>query len=169
VSLAAAREARRPIVHVVRLYLHDGQNVDPCRRARVESGWHPLAPGTPGSEIAPALLPAPGLRLDPARLLAGEVQPFGPGEVALYKPRWGAFYGTALDDHLRSAGVDTIVVGGCNYPNCPRATLFEASERDYRVVLLADACSGLDPRGQAEMTAIGVELRTAAAYAAALG
>jgi hypothetical protein len=25
-------------------------------------------------------------------LLAGEAQRLGPGEVAIYKPRWGAFY-----------------------------------------------------------------------------
>ena len=32
----AFRSARRPIVHVVRLYRHDGSNVDLCRRRAVE-------------------------------------------------------------------------------------------------------------------------------------
>ena len=46
----------------------------------------------------------------------------------------------AIDGHkeigrrCRALGVDTIVVAGCNLPNCPRATLFEASERDFRTV-----------------------------------
>ena len=155
-ALAAARRAARPIVHVVRLYLPDGSNVDACRRERVEAGWHPVAPGSPGSELPPELLPAPGLRLEPQRLLAGDIQPLGPHEVALYKPRWGAFYHTPLDDHLRGSGVDTLVFTGCNYPNCPRASIYEASERDYRIVLLVDAVSGLDRRGREEMAAIGV-------------
>jgi nicotinamidase-related amidase len=102
-----------------------------------------------------------GSRLDPARLLAGDLQSLGEDEWAIYKPRWGAFYRTLLDEHLRRLGVDTIVVAGCNYPNCPRATVYEASERDYRAVLLTDAISRLDEHGRAEMSEIGVTLCTA--------
>ena len=51
------------------------------------------------------------------------------------KPRWGAFYETPPHALLRELGVDTVIVAGCNLPNCPRATLVEASERDYRTVL----------------------------------
>ncbi len=155
-ALAAARKAGRPVVHIVRFYLPDGSNVDLCRRARVEEGWHPVAPGAPGSELAPELLPSSEVRLDAERLLAGEVQTLGAGEVAIYKPRWGAFYRTPLEEHLKSLGVDTLVFSGCNYPNCPRSSIYEASERDYRVVLLTDAISRLDERGKAEMAGIGV-------------
>ena len=159
-ALTAARGAGRPVVHVVRLYRPDGSNADTARRARIEAGWHPVAPGSPGSELAPELLPAPGLCLDPERLLAGAVQVLGPQEVVLYKPRWGAFYRTALEERLGALAVDTLVFSGCNYPNCPRTSIYEASERDYRVVLLSDAVSGLDARGHAEMAAIGVTLCT---------
>lgn len=41
----------------------------------------------------------------------------------------GAFYGTRLEEHLRALDVDTVVVCGCNFPNCPRTTIYEASER----------------------------------------
>jgi nicotinamidase-related amidase len=157
-AIVAARKAGRPIVHIVRLYFPDGSNVDPCRRALVESGWHPVAPGAPGSELAPELLPSPEVRLDPKRLLAGEVQTLGPKEVAIYKPRWGAFYRTPLEEYLKSLRVDTLVFSGCNYPNCPRTSIYEASERDYRLVLLTDAVSRLDERGKEEMTGIGVVL-----------
>jgi nicotinamidase-related amidase len=167
-ALGAARAADRPIVHVVRLYLPDGSNVDIARRLRVEAGWHPVAPGTAGSELAVELLPEPGLRLDPESLLAGAVQRLGPHEVVLYKPRWGAFHRTSLDEHLRALGVDTLVFGGCNYPNCPRTSIYEASERDYRVVLLTDGVSRLDERGQEEMAAIGVTLCTVAEFAGAV-
>jgi nicotinamidase-related amidase len=54
--------------------------------------------------------------------------------------------------------VDTVVVAGCNYPNCPRASIYEASERDYLVVLVEDAVSGLYDRGRTELTNIGVTL-----------
>ncbi len=70
----------------------------------------------------------------------------------------GAFFQTTLDEHLRAAGVDTLVFAGCNFPNCPRTSIYEASERDYRVVLVHDAISGLYDRGRDEMVGIGVSL-----------
>ena len=76
----------------------------------------------------------------------------------MYKPRWSAFYRTGLEEHLRGLGVDTVVVCGCNFPNCPRTTIYEASERDFRVVLAIDAISGLDERGMEELGNIGVSL-----------
>ncbi len=79
----------------------------------------------------------------------------------MYKPRWGAFYGTSLEDLLRALGVTTVVVLGCNFPNCPRTTVYEASERDLRVVLVHDATSGIYERGRGELEAIGVRLMTA--------
>jgi nicotinamidase-related amidase len=165
----AFRAAGRPIVHVVRLYLPDGSNADRVRRAAVAGPVPMLRPGTDGSELAPGLLPDPGTVLDPASLLRGEPQRLGPDEVALYKPRWGAFYDTPLDQHLRGAGVDTVVVCGANFPNCPRTTIYEASERDLRVVVPEDAVSGLYPQGAAELRGIGVVLATAADIVAALG
>ncbi len=79
----------------------------------------------------------------------------------MYKPRWGVFFETSLDEHLATLGVDTIVLCGCNYPNCPRTSIYEASERDYRVVLVDDAVSGLYERGLAEMANIGVAVLSA--------
>jgi nicotinamidase-related amidase len=167
-ALAAARRAGVPIVHIVRLYLADGSNVDLPRRLQVEEGWRPVTPRSTGSEIAAELLPSPEASLEPEVLLAGGVQPLGPNEVAIYKPRWGAFYETPLEEHLGGLQVDTLVFSGCNYPNCPRTSIYEASERDYRVVLLSDAVSGLDERGCKEMAAIGVSLISCAQFASAL-
>ena len=47
---------------------------------------------------------------------------------------------------------------GCNFPNCPRTSIYEASERDYRVVLVEDAVSGIYDIGRREMVNIGVSL-----------
>jgi nicotinamidase-related amidase len=154
----AFREAGRPIVHIVRLYEADGSNVDLCRRAAVEEGWEVLAPGAAGSELAPGLLPSAEIRLDAERLLSGAIQEVGRGEAVIYKPRWGAFFGTPLEDHLRGLGVSTLLFCGCNFPNCPRTSIYEASERDFRVALAADAISGLYRKGEEELRNIGVEL-----------
>lgn len=164
----AYRGARRPIVQVVRLYLPDGSNVDLCRRSLIRGGVDLVRPDGDGSQLVEPLRPASDFRLDSARLLAGELQPAGPQEWILYKPRWGAFYQTPLHDHLRRLSVHTLVVCGCNFPNCPRTTLYEASERDYRLVLIRDGTSGLYRQGEHEMAAIGVRLWSADQVAGAL-
>ena len=164
----AFRTADRPVVHVVRLYQPDGRNVDLCRRRAVEDGAPLVLAGSPGAELAPGLLPAGAPRLDTPLLLAGGIQHVGPGEVVIYKPRWGAFFQTPLEAHLRALGVSTLVFSGCNFPNCPRASVYEASERDFRIVLVRDAVSGLYERGEQEMRAIGVMLMDADAVTARL-
>jgi nicotinamidase-related amidase len=166
--VAAFRQAGRPIVHIVRIYRSDASNADRCRRRILERGVALLAPGAPGTQIAPELLPRVTRALDDELLLAGGVQMLGPDEVAIYKPRWGAFYDTPLHEHLRGLGVSTTVFCGCNFPNCPRTSMYEASERDYRVVLARDAISGLYERGERELANIGVVLMSAAAVADAV-
>ncbi len=154
--LSAFRAHCRPIVHIVRLYKRDSSNVDLCRRAAVEAGHVMLAPHTSGSQLAPGLLPTEQLLLECDRLFSGDVQTVAEREVIIYKPRWGAFYQTRLEQHLRKLAITTTVFTGCNFPNCPRASIVEASERDFRVVLVRDAVSGLDERGEIEMGNIGV-------------
>ena len=153
----AFREAGRPIVHIVRLYREDGSNVDACRRSAVEDGMQLVIAGSQGAEIAESLVPE-GTVLDSELLLSGEVQELGPGEVAIYKSRWGAFYETPLEAHLRAQGVSTVAFCGCNFPNCPRTSIYEASERDFRVVAVEDAISGIYDRGRDELGNIGVQL-----------
>jgi nicotinamidase-related amidase len=154
------RERQKPIVHVVRLYLANGSNADPCRRQSIEGGKRAIVPGSEGAELLEELKPAPDTKLDAERLLLGELQAIGPEEWVIYKPRWGAFFHTPLEQQLRSLGVNTIVVCGCNFPNCPRATIYEASERDFRIVLAKDAVSQIYDRGLEELRNIGVSLLT---------
>lgn len=158
--LQGFRASGLPIVHIVRIYLPDGSNVDLCRRDAVEDGHAMLLAGSSGSQIAAGLVD-PGSRLDSARLLSGGIQKLSEHEAIIYKPRWGAFYGTPLQGHLQALKVSTLVFAGCNFPNCPRTSIYEASERDYRIVLVGDAVSGLYERGAAEIENIGVSLMTA--------
>lgn len=163
----AHRRVGRPVIHIVRLYQFDGSNADLCRRSAIEGGAGWLAPGSSGSQLAPGLA-ASDIRLDPDMLLQGRAQALGPDEVVIYKPRWGAFYGTELELHLRAWGISTTVFCGCNFPNCPRTSIYEASERDFRVVLVEDAISGLYDKGRKELENIGVSLMTTAAIVEAL-
>lgn len=150
----AYRSAGRPIVHVIRLY--DGDDVDLVRRAAVQDGARIVRPGSDGARIAAPLLPDSEVELDSDALLAGELQHVGKHEVVMWKPRWSAFYRTSLDEYLREVGVDTVVVAGCNFPNCPRATIFDASERDYRVVVAQDATSQVTAERLADAVQLGV-------------
>jgi nicotinamidase-related amidase len=156
-------------VHIVRLYLADGSNAEAVRKDLVTGTTPMLRPGTPGRLLAPGLTPEPAAKFDDELLLSGQPQRLAEREIILYKPRWGAFFGTGLDGHLRDNQVDTVVVTGCNYPNCPRTSIYEASERDYRVVLVEDAVSGLYERGRAEMANIGVTLRRTDSVITSLG
>jgi nicotinamidase-related amidase len=93
--------------------------------------------------------------------LGGRLQLLGSNELVMYKPRWGAFYQTSLEAQLRALDVNTLVLCGCNFPNCPRTTMYEASERDFRVMFVTDATSGVYPQGLGELVNIGVCLQTA--------
>jgi nicotinamidase-related amidase len=152
------RHRALPIVHVVRLYRPDGSDADLVRKQAIQRGARIAVPGSAGSQIAPELLPN-HVELEHELLLSGELQQVGPNEHVVYKPRWGAFYQTRLEQHLRGTGSDTLVFAGCNFPNCPRTSIYEASERDFRIVLVPDALSGLDGRGIEECRAIGVDVR----------
>ncbi len=160
------RQQGLPLVHVVRLYLDDGSNVDLCRRSAVAQGLKMVAPGSPGAEIMEELKPFPQVRLDAALLLSGRLQAAGPREWFMYKPRWGAFFQTPLEQHLRDLGVNTLALCGCNFPNCPRTTIYEASERDFKIILVRDAVSGINEAALQEMQNIGVSLMTAGEFLA---
>ena len=158
-SLAAAfRKNRLPIIHVIRLYKPDGSNAELCRRGIIEQGKGFVSPGSSGAELVDELKPKGAAGLDFELLFSGGLQQVGALEWVIFKPRWGAFYATGLEAHLKSIGVDTLVVSGCNFPNCPRATVFEASERDFRIILVTDGVSGIYEQGKKEMAAIGVHL-----------
>jgi len=157
------RARLRRIVHVVRLYKPHGSNVDVCRRALIESGHPIVSPDSAGAQLAAALRRTPDIRLDARTSLNGELQPLGPAEWAIYKPRWGAFYQTRLEEHLRTLVVATLVFVGCNFPNCPRMSVYEASERDFRIVIVSDAVSGIYDRGVRELESIGVKVMSTAA------
>ena len=161
--VTTARQQQVPIIHVVRCYLPDGSNVDICRRENIQSGNVLIPPDSFGADIPVQLKPDHAPAIDWAALMAGEFQPIGTKEWLMYKSRWGAFYRTKLGDFLQEQEIDTLIFAGCNFPNCPRTSMYEASERDFRLVLAQDAMSGLYEQGLRELGNIGVTIATTAA------
>ena len=152
------RAAGMPIFHAVRFYKPDGSNVDLARRRAVEEGMRVLMPGSLGAELIAEAAPEDAPRLDPHLLQDGGVQELGRFEEVFYKPRWGAFYATSLEQRLHNLGINTLIVAGANFSTSGRATVLEASERDFRVVMVPEACSGLRDTGASDMARIGVSL-----------
>ena len=92
------------------------------------------------------------------KLLIGNILQLAPFDFVAYKPRWGAFYKTNLEAWLKNRKINSLVITGCNFPNCPRTTIFEASERDYRLAIVPEAISQIYPKGIDELKGIGVNV-----------
>ena len=81
--------------------------------------------GGPGVEIMPELLE--------------------PADIVVHgKKRYSAFQGTDLEFVLRGRGVSTIILAGINTTTCVLCAGFEATNRDFRVVIAADAVDSMD-------------------------
>jgi nicotinamidase-related amidase len=116
------RRSGLPVFHIIREYRADGSDIEQFRyREFMEQGKYAV-PGTVGSEIVEPLKP-----LDT--------------EYKIVKPRFSGFMGTELDFILRRLGITDIVVTGTQYPNCIRATIYDAIAYGYRVTVLTDATS----------------------------
>ena len=153
--VTAFRQSNKPIFHAIRLYLNDGSNAERCRRESLRAGAAIVRPGTSGANLADGCgLPN---SLDTSDMIENPWKQEGIVEWVFYKPRWSAFFDTELASRLKELNVDTIVVAGCNFQNCPSATLFDATERDFRVVLASDAVSGISAAGLEWCNGIGVD------------
>lgn len=124
--LDEARARRWPVFHVVREHAPDGSDAETFRRHLFEEGDGFCVVGAPGCAIVDELAPLPG-------------------ERKLVKTRFSAFYRTDLEQQLRELGVHTVVIGGTQYPNCVRGTAVDALYRDFRVMVVTDACSAQTP------------------------
>ena len=72
-----------------------------------------------------------------------EVRP-GPGEHVVTKTRTGAMATTGLDGFLRERGIDTLMLAGIYTSGVVLSTLTDAADRDYQLIVLADACADPD-------------------------
>ncbi len=68
------------------------------------------------------------------------------GDIVVRKTRVGAFSTTDLDEQLSARGIDTIVLAGISTSGVVLSTVRDAHDRDYRVLVLADASA--DPKAE---------------------
>ena len=122
-----------PIVHVVTEY-RDPEEIaanpfwkaahDDPGKARRGILRHNLA-GSPGTEIIPELHDERDV-------------------VVRSKKRYSVFQPTDLEFVLRRLGADTVILAGINTTTCVLCAGFEATNRDFRVVVAADAVDSMD-------------------------
>ncbi|MGH7353573.1 MAG: isochorismatase family cysteine hydrolase [Candidatus Rokuibacteriota bacterium] len=147
---SALRELGVPVIHVVTEY-RDGAEIaanpfwkaahDDPTKARRGILRHNII-GSPGTEVVAELL-------DPR------------DHVVRGKKRYSSFDGTGLEFLLRRRlGADTLILAGVNTTTCVLCAAFEATNRDFRVVVAADAVDSMDGE---EMHRFALRLVAAAA------
>ena len=78
--------------------------------------------------------------------MVDELQPYmREDDVHIEKVRMSGFYGTHLDQVLRTQGIQTLFFAGVNIDQCVTTTMEDAYFRDYNAVLLEDACATSSP------------------------
>jgi maleamate amidohydrolase len=113
-----------------------------------ERGWpviYTVIAYHPG-EIAllPWLRKATGMAalLEGSRLVAVDAATgIQPGDPVIVKKGASAFHGTALAAMLTGAGVDTLIVTGATTSGCVRATVVDAVQSGFNVLVPADCCA----------------------------
>jgi nicotinamidase-related amidase len=78
---------------------------------------------------------------------SGEIHPAlgpEPADIILTKNRVSAFVGTDLEMLLRTREIHTIVLFGITTSGVVLSTLLQASDADYRIVVIADCCADQD-------------------------
>lgn len=138
-SLAIARKASIPMLHVATYARHES----PWGFTDMQSPFwkyqtNKIVPGmgkprqmgknVDGSTFA-EFLPA----LAPQR-----------NEPVVIKKRYSGFYQTDLEMVLRGLGTETLFIWGVNTNNCVLATAYDGFSRDFRIVVVADACGSMN-------------------------
>lgn len=93
-------------------------------------------------------------RLDPAQLeLLPALRALCPPAVVIDKTRYSAFAGSQLRAHLIDRNVDTLIITGSETDVCVLATVLDAVDLGYHVIVVRDAiCSSSDAGHDALMT-----------------
>jgi ureidoacrylate peracid hydrolase len=66
-------------------------------------------------------------------------------DIHVEKVRMSGFYGTHLDQVLRTQGINTLFLTGVNTDQCVTTTMEDAYFRDYNTVLISDATATSSP------------------------
>ncbi|MBV9563471.1 MAG: cysteine hydrolase [Bradyrhizobium sp.] len=93
-------------------------------------------------------------RLPPGALdLVSPLARFAPPATVIDKPGYSAFFSSALQSFLAEKNINTLVISGSETDVCVLATVLEAVDRGYRVIVVEDGlCSSSDLGHDALMT-----------------
>jgi nicotinamidase-related amidase len=128
-AIAAAREAGVPVVFVRVAFRPGFPEVGPSNRrfgAIAKAAGVAFTVDSPATQIHPAVAPRPD-------------------EPVVLKKRVSAFTGSDLEVLLRSQRTTRLVLTGIATSGVVLSTLREAADRDYELIVLADACADADP------------------------
>jgi nicotinamidase-related amidase len=147
--LAAARAAGIFIVHTREANAPDLSDVPPeFLDATTRSGARVGSEGPLGRLL---------IRGEAGTAIIDELAPL-PHEVAIDKPGFSAFEGTALGAMLQMRGIRTLILCGITTEVCVSSTLRTAIDRGFRCITVRDACASAFPELHAAALAmIGVE------------
>lgn len=73
-----------------------------------------------------------------------ELLAYQSSDAVIVKPRVSPFYATPLEAFLRAQHIDTLFLSGVSTNNAVQAAARDAHDRDYRVIVLEDACGAKD-------------------------
>jgi biuret amidohydrolase len=126
---AAFRAAHATIIYTAFGSIRE-DGLDMPRWAREDNAWSQSVVGKPMYPFAKH----PSWQVDDSLAPA-------PEEMVLAKTSSGPLNSTKLDQTLRTLGIDSLVVTGVVTDVCVTQTAREFADRDFKVVIVADACA----------------------------
>ena len=153
-AVDAARGAGIPVLHVVLGFRAGHPEVSDGNKMFAALPENVFTPGDPGAAIHPGIAPRPD-------------------EIVITKRRISAFSGSDLEMVLRAQGITHLVLTGVATSGVVLSTLRQATDLDYRLTVLADACADADEEVHRVLTEKVVPrqatVTTVEEWAAALG
>jgi isochorismate hydrolase len=106
---------------------------------KMKSWWHDLIKrDSPLFSLSP-LLQIPQSSNPPIPQSSGPQVPLSPGPLVLEKSQYDAFYQTKLEQLIKDAGIDTLVICGVMTNLCCETTLRSAFVRGFNAIMPIDA------------------------------
>jgi nicotinamidase-related amidase len=154
-AISAARSASVPVIYVVVGFRKGFPEIGEGSHNKSFSALkHSNMPGLEEPTVDPVVAPQPG-------------------EMVVTKRRVSAFAGSDLEVILRGHHIEHLVLTGIATSGVVLSTLREASDKDYRLTVLADACADRDPDVQSVLMGKvfprQAEVLTAEEWAGSLG
>ncbi|MGA5465429.1 cysteine hydrolase family protein [Mycobacterium sp. NPDC050041] len=142
--IAAARSAGVMVIHTREGHRPDLSDCPPAKLNRGAPSQRIGDPGRYGRIL---------IRGEYGHDIVDELAPL-PGETVIDKPGKGAFYATALQEVLTSAGISQLLITGVTTEVCVHTTTREANDRGYECVVVSDCVGSYFP----EFQRVGLEM-----------